>query len=267
MPRVSVIMSVFNREKTVARAIDSILAQTFQDFEFIICDDGSSDNSLQILKEYAQKDLRIVVIQNEKNLGLPASLNRSILLAQSEYVARMDDDDISYPTRLQKQVDFLDSHLEYALVGTGRRTFDEEGVWGIFDGSVERSKKDIFKGKCFTHPTVMIRRSVLLEVGCYTVSSWTLKGQDYDLWCKIYEQGYKGYVLGEILLDYYEKRDFVRNNSLKKRLGSFLVAMKHRRKLRLPFYYDYYAVLRLLRYFVPSFVIRRHMLKSRKGSL
>jgi len=267
MPRVSVIMSVFNREKTVARAIDSILAQTFQDFEFIICDDGSSDSSLSILEQYAQKDSRIVILRNEKNLGLPTSLNRCLEIAQGEYVARMDDDDISYPTRFQKEVDFLDDRSEYALVGTSRRTFDEEGVWGIFNDGGVRSSKDVFKGKCFTHPTIMVRRDVLLEVGCYTNSPWTQKGQDYDLWCKIYEQGYKGYILEEILFDYYEKRDFVRNNSIKKRFGAFLVTLCHRRKLKLPFYYDYFAARKLLRYFVPKFIVKRHMLKSRKGSL
>jgi len=267
MPRVSVIMSVFNREKTVARAIDSILAQTFRDFEFIICDDGSSDGSLRILEEYAQRDSRIVVIRNEKNLGLPASLNRCLEVAKGEYVARMDDDDYSYPTRFQIQVDFLDERPEYAVVGTGRRTVDDEGVWGIFNTACERSKADVFKGKNFSHPTVMARRAAFLDVGGYTVSKWTRKGQDYDLWCKIYEKGYKGYEIEDVLFDYYERRRVVLNNSFKTRLGSFLVAMKHRRKLALPFYYDYYAAARLFRYFIPNFIIRRHMLKNRRGSL
>lgn len=267
MPRVSVLMSVFNREKTVARAIDSILAQTFRDFEFIICDDGSSDGSLRILEEYAQRDSRIVVIRNEKNLGLPASLNRCLEVAKGEYVARMDDDDYSYPTRFQIQVDFLDERPEYAVVGTGRRTVDDEGVWGIFNTACERSKADVFKGKNFSHPTVMARRAVFLEVGGYTDVVWTRCVEDYDLWCKIYKKGYKGYEIEDVLFDYYENRNFVRRNDFANRFSSFLVTLYHRRKLKLPFYYDYFAVKKLLRYFVPKFVIKKHMLKRCRGSL
>ncbi len=267
MPKVSVVMSVYNREKTVARAIDSILAQTFQDFEFIICDDGSSDSSAKILEAYSKRDSRIVVVRNESNLGLPASLNRCLSVAQGEYVARMDDDDYSYPTRFQKQVDFLDNHPECALLGTGRRTVDEEGVWGIFNAEGEPSVVEIYMRHPFTHPTVMMRRNVLLEVDGYTDSRWTRNVEDYDLWCKIYEKGYKGFVLGEVLLDYYERRNVVRRNKFKERLGAFLVILKHRRKLHLPFYYDYYAAIRFCRFFVPNFIVKKLMLKSRKGSL
>ena len=130
MPRVSVIMSVFNRENCLERSINSILSQTFTDFEFVICDDGSSDNSYEKLLEFAKIDKRIKVIKNTKNEGIAFSLNRCLEVSNGEYIAKMDDDDYSHPSRFEREVEFLDTHPEYSIVGTRRHSFDENGIWG-----------------------------------------------------------------------------------------------------------------------------------------
>ena len=120
LPLVSVIMSVYNGEKYLVQAIDSILNQTYQNFEFIIIDDCSTDNSSHILQEYAKKDSRIKIIKKEKNIGIKGfieNLNLGISIAEGKYIARMDADDISLPERFQKQVTFLENNPEIFMVG------------------------------------------------------------------------------------------------------------------------------------------------------
>lgn len=124
-PMVTVLMSVYNGEKFLKEAIESILTQTFTDFEFLIINDGSTDNSVKIIESY--NDSRIKLINNEKNLKLIASLNKGISIAKGKYIARMDCDDISMPDRLEKEVDFLESSLEYGLVGTCYTVIDGLG--------------------------------------------------------------------------------------------------------------------------------------------
>jgi len=125
-PMVTVLMAVYNGEKFLKEAMESILTQTFTDFEFLIINDGSTDNSVKIIEEF--NDPRIRLIHNEKNLKLIASLNKGISLAKGKYIARMDSDDISMPDRLKKEVNFLENSLEYGLVGTYYTVIDGEGV-------------------------------------------------------------------------------------------------------------------------------------------
>ena len=143
MPKISVIMGVHNGEKTLPRAIDSILNQTFTDFELIICDDCSTDATIQVIKDYIEKDNRVILIRNESNSGLAASLNNCINISRGEYIARMDDDDISHVDRFEKQNNFLDGHREYAIVGTCRNTFDKGGIWNTYGQGGELTKEDI----------------------------------------------------------------------------------------------------------------------------
>ena len=143
MPKVSVIMGVHNGEKTLSRAIDSILNQTFSDFELIICDDFSTDATYKIMKSYALKDNRIIILKNERNLGLAASLNKCINISKGEYIARMDDDDISYSERFCRQVDFLDHNHKYAFVSSIVDCYDgKEIVRNHFLRKAEPQKRD-----------------------------------------------------------------------------------------------------------------------------
>jgi glycosyltransferase involved in cell wall biosynthesis len=125
MPRISVVMSVYNGEKYLRQAIESILQQTYTDFEFIIIDDGSTDSSREIIQSYDDKRIRLVI--NEQNIGLTKSLNKGIRLAKGEFIARMDADDISLPQRFEKQVAYLDSHPEVGVLGTYANIIDHRG--------------------------------------------------------------------------------------------------------------------------------------------
>ena len=124
-PKVTVFIPAYNREKYIGDAIESILAQTFTDYEILLIDDGSKDGTVKKMRSYA--DPRIRIIRNEKNLGIPKTRNKGIEQARGEYIAMLDSDDRAYPTRLEKQVDFLDAHQDYAQVGSWCRMMNEQG--------------------------------------------------------------------------------------------------------------------------------------------
>ena len=179
-------MSVYNGAKFLAEAIDSILAQTFTDFEFIIIDDASSDDSLHIINSY--KDARIVLLQNTKNIGLTKSLNIGIAKAKGKYVARMDADDISLPKRLEKQFSFMEEHLEFAFCGTTAKTINDVGKEISFFKPPTDSSKILalllFKN-CFFHSSITIRRDALLTVSGYDEEF--IYAQDYRLYLQLFE--------------------------------------------------------------------------------
>ena len=261
MPKISVIMGVHNGEKTLSRAIESILNQTFADFELIICDDCSSDSTVHVINDYIKKDNRVTLIKNKSNSGLAASLNNCIKISKGEYIARMDDDDISHAERFERQNNFLDKHQEYAIVGTCRNTFDKEGIWNTYGQGGELTKEDIIKCNIFTHPTVMMRRDALVSAGMYTVSERTMRGQDFDLWCKMYACGYKGYVLSDILFDYYEDRNKIKEIKAKYRLNNYRTHMIWRKKMGLPKKYDLYAYKELLAIIIPQKLLVKYKKK------
>lgn len=163
-------------------AIDSILNQTFQDYECIIINDGSTDSTSDILTSY--NDPRIRIVTNEKNFGLTKSLNIGIELAQGEYIARADADDISLPDRFLEEVTFLDNNPDIAMVGTAREIIDEFGVKIRNEiPKKDPSFRDIYNGNPFQHSSVMIRKNVLLEFGGY--DELFPACEDYALWLLI----------------------------------------------------------------------------------
>lgn len=166
MPKISVVMSVFNGEAWLQEAIDSILTQTFRDFEFIIIDDGSTDRSAEIIRSFADK--RIILVR-QKNSGLAAALNQGILLAKSELIARMDADDISFPERLQTQVSFLDQHHEIVGLGSGAIYIDEQGkdVAPVFMPEQHADILAWLPESPFIHPSVMFRKDAFYRAGQY----------------------------------------------------------------------------------------------------
>ncbi|MBE2192951.1 MAG: glycosyltransferase [Anaerolinea sp.] len=188
MPRVSVLMSVYNGERYLREAVDSILNQTFTDFEFIIVDDGSTDGTAQILDSYS--DPRIVRINNEKNLGLAASLNIGIDRAQGEYIARMDADDVSLPHRFETQVKYMGNHPEIDFLGTNLRYMDENSILSekrlYFESSPLSStylKWRLLWGNPLAHPTMLMRRSTLNHYSLRYDPQFS-SAQDYDLWTR-----------------------------------------------------------------------------------
>lgn len=185
-PLVSVIMSVYNGEKYLKEAVESILRQTFQDFEFIIVDDGSTDKTSEILNSF--DDLRIKVIKNSQNLGLTKSLNKAIEIAKGKYIARMDADDISLPHRLEKQIEFLEKNPEYAMIGSSYYKIDDEGTTLSLVSVLtadSQIKEGLDKQNWFCHGSAIIRKDALLKVGTYNEKF--KYAQDYDLWLRISE--------------------------------------------------------------------------------
>jgi len=204
-PRVSVIMGAYNCASTVAASIESILGQGYRDFEFVICDDGSSDATPEILHSYAERDDRVVVIRNEVNHGLSRSLNRCIETARGEYLARMDGDDVSREDRLGRQVRFLDDHPEYAFCGCSVALFDSGGVWGKIDYPEIPEARSFLLRSPFAHPTVMFRASCFEKAGCYDCGSSIGRSEDYDLFMRLYAKGLRGYNIPDYLFEYREE--------------------------------------------------------------
>lgn len=184
MACLTVLMAVRNGERTVGEAVESILGQSFTDFEFLVVNDGSTDGTAAALASF--DDERLTVVENEGRRGLTWSLNHGLALTSSDYVARQDADDRSAPERLLRQVEFLDSHPDVALVGTWYRKIDEQGCvlasQQLPVHSTDLRWHLIFYSP-FVHSAVMLRRSALESVGMYDESLGY--AQDYDLWCRI----------------------------------------------------------------------------------
>ena len=190
MPKVSIIMGIYNCAETLPEAIDSVLTQTFSDWQLILCDDGSKDNTYGIAKEYQGRfPEKILLLQNERNMGLNHTLNRCLQVVSGEYVARMDGDDISLPTRIEKEAAFLDAHPEYAIVSTPMIFFDEHGDWGRSYAIEEPTKRDFIKhSPVHCHAPCMIRREAYLAVGGYTEDRRMLRFEDVNLWYKMFAE-------------------------------------------------------------------------------
>lgn len=211
-PEVSVVMGVYNGAEYLREAMDSILAQTFLNFEFIIIDDCSNDDSAQILKEYAGKDERVIVLKNEKNLGLTKSLNLGIAQARGQYIARMDADDISLPDRLAKQLLKIKSDLKIKIVGCNVVLMDESGIdmKTVYLPTIDQLNKKIKHRNCLVHGSLLFEKRALESVGFY--DERFEMSQDYDLILRLL----KTFALGIVYEPLYKLRRGQNNLSTKK---------------------------------------------------
>jgi len=202
MPKVTVLMPVYNGERYLWEAIESILRQTWTDFEFLIINDGSMDKSREIILSF--NDPRICLVDNPTNIGLTKSLNRGLQLSKGELIARQDADDISYPTRLSREVGFLDTHPEVVLLGTSARAVDERGERKNIDLNMPTGLLSIrwclMFQNAFIHSSVMFRRRIILgELGGYDESF--ARAQDYDLWSRA-ARAFEVENLSDVLIDH-----------------------------------------------------------------
>lgn len=189
-PLLSVLMPVYNAERYVAQAVESILNQTFRDFEFLIIDDGSTDRSLSILKRYAAQDARICLV-SRSNAGYVSALNEMLGQSRGKYIARMDADDVALPDRFQHQISFLEQHPGVVCVGGAFELIDHKGRFlialkiGTTDAEIQQAALAGHGSIC--HPTAVMRRSALLKIGGYDES--LMPAEDVDLWLKLGEVG------------------------------------------------------------------------------
>ena len=190
-PLVSIVLPTFNREKTLAKAIESALSQTYKDFELLAVDDASQDKTQSILLEYARKDARIVGIRNEKNMGLVRSLNKGVQHAKGAYIARLDDDDFWLdPQKLEKQVAFFQGHPECVLTGGGQVRVDENGkeiARLVFPETDEAIRNRMLFNNPFSHTSVLFRKDAWEKAGGYDES--LIFSEDWDLWMKLARVG------------------------------------------------------------------------------
>lgn len=251
-PRISVIMGIYNCAPTLAEALDSLLAQTYQGFKVIMCDDGSSDSTMDVAQSYVERfPDKFTLIRNENNLKLAATLNRCLELVDTEYTARMDGDDLSLPSRFEKEIKFLDAHPEYALVSCAMIYFDENGDFKVGNPIEKPVNEDFRKNTPFCHAPVMIRTDVLKAVEGYTVKKTTVRREDYYLWYKIYRAGYKGFNLIEPLYKMRDDRNAkARRNGLQSRIDGFKCSVEVAKGLGLSNPYLYPAIY-LLKIFAP----------------
>ncbi len=225
MPEISVIMGTYNEadRKETAAAIDSILQQTFADFEFIICDDGSEMEFYNWLKKYCSKDDRIRLLHSRHNHGPAYARNTCLKRARGVYIAVMDADDCSDARRLEKQLAFLQQHPQYAVVGCNVRLFDGHKIWGVRSMEERPDKKSFLKTMPFVHPSIMLRREVMVELHGYQQSAGFYRVEDYDLLMRLYAKGYQGYNLAEQLFNYREDILAYKKRSYQCRINEFRV--------------------------------------------
>lgn len=258
IPRISVIMGIYNCAPTLAEALDSLLAQTYQDFKVIMCDDGSNDNTVEVARTYVDRyPDKFILICNERNMGLNYTLNHCLEYADTEYVARMDGDDISLPERFEKEVEFLDAHKDIAIVSTPMIYFDEYGVFRIGGGGGRYPGKNAFvKGTPFCHAPCMVRTEAYKAVEGYSVDSKLLRVEDYHLWFKMYASGYRGYILPDPLYKMRDDRNAVARRTWQNRLNEFHVRRLGYSMLSIPWYKRFWMLRPLLVGLLPNRVYK-----------
>lgn len=185
-PPISVLMPAYNAERYIALAIESMLAQTFKDFEFVIVDDGSTDNTWSIIQEFAKRDNRVVPVKHKKNLKICEALNTGIGRARGKYIARMDADDWSYPDRLEKQYKFMEENPEIVISGgsieicdINLKTLNKRG-YNLTDRAI---RKKLFRYSPFCHPATIFRTAAVREAGGYAGQLYD--AEDYELYFKL----------------------------------------------------------------------------------
>jgi glycosyltransferase involved in cell wall biosynthesis len=238
-PQISVCMPVYNAERYLAEAVESILAQTYRDFEFIVIDDGSTDRSLAILERYAAQDARIR-LSSRPNAGLVVRLNEMVNAARGELIARMDADDIAMPERFARQFDFLNAHPEVVVVSCRTLAIDSDGdpiaeFCTIQNHEeIDRMHLEARHGGVMSHPAAMIRASAIRTVGGYRAEYWPV--EDMDLWLRLAEVGRLA-NLPERLLEYRQHLDsicYTKHSVQNERSQAAAIDAYRRRGLTLP---------------------------------
>lgn len=257
-PKVSIIMGVFNCQDTLKESIDSLLNQSFQDFNIIICDDGSVDNTYVIAETYfKQHPDKIKLFRNCKNMGLNYTLNKCLKFASGDYIARMDGDDISLQNRLEKQVEFLDTHPDFQIVSSAMIYFDETGEWGRGKPSEIPEVKNFAKGTPFAHAPCMVRREAFEAVGGYSVHPRLIRVEDYHLWIKMYSKGLKGYNFQEPLYMMRDDRMAIKRRNIKGRINEAYVKIFAIKELNLSIFNIIYVVKPIILAVIPSFIYEK----------
>lgn len=268
MAIVSVIMGIYNCALTLEDAINSVVNQTFTDWELIMCDDASQDDTLEIALRFKEKyPDRMVVLKNEENLGLNATLNKCLNAVKGKYIARMDGDDICSPERFAKELEVLENEPDIAIVSTDMAYFDESGIWGKISHPTYPKKLDFLYESPFCHAPCMVRKEAYDAVGGYSVDKKLLRVEDYHLWMKMYKAGYKGKNLHEVLYSMRDDRKAYKRRKFKYRVNEAYVKYLAIRELCLPMRGYIYVLRPIVVGLLPDFIydkLHKWNLRGRK---
>jgi glycosyltransferase EpsE len=264
--KVSIIMGIFNCESTLADSVNSIINQTYRNWELIMCDDGSVDRTLQIALEFVKKDARIKLIKNSRNLGLANSLNHCLMYSCGEYIMRHDGDDIMVGERIEKQVNYMNTH-ECDACGSGAFLFDEDGVWGTRQPEMKPNKFTMILGAPFIHPTVIMKADKLREVKGYSENKKTKQRlEDYDLWLKFYEKEYILHNIQEPLIYFRENKHSYLRKSKKFRITETMARLDACSRLEIPYVRRILALKPLIVMLIPNSGLRKyHIWRANKN--
>ena len=260
MEKISVLMGIYNCEQTLKQAVQSIQKQTYENWELILCDDGSSDGTYRVADELAKEDSRIILLKNEQNCGLNKTLNRCLKAATGEYIARMDGDDDCDSRRFEIQVNYLRSQNQYDIVSSTMTFFDEFGEWGRNHVKEYPEAGDVVKGSPICHAPVMMRKECMDKVNGYTEDIRMLRVEDVNLWIKLYAAGYRCYNIQEPLYRMRNDKNAFNRRKYKYRINSVYTRLKGCRALKLGPKYYLYACVPMIIGLVPTRI--RHMLRK-----
>ncbi len=220
-PKISVLMGTYNCEDTLGEAIESIFAQSYANWELILCDDGSTDETYTTAEKYVkQRPAQCVLLRNETNKKLSYTLNRCLHAASGELIARMDADDISHPDRFEKQVRFLQEHPDIQLVGTAMRVFDESGYHGVRHPPALPDSTDLISGTPFFHATILAYKHVYDALHGYSLEKRADRVEDIDLWFRFFAHHFNGGNLDAALYDVRENMSAIKRRTLCARIHS-----------------------------------------------
>ena len=255
--KISIIMGIFNCSSTLGEAIDSIINQTYTNWELIMCDDGSKDETKKVAEEYVKRfPDKMKLLVNEKNMGLNFTLNKCLKEADGEYIARMDGDDISLPYRFEIEINELEKNPQIAIVSSGMIMFDESGDWGEVRVKEKPEKNDFLKSTPFCHAPCMVRREAYLAVDGYSVDEKLLRVEDYHLWVKMYAKGYKGFNIQKPLYKMRDDKNAQNRRKFKYRVNEARVKAIAIKELKLPFYKYVCCLKPIIIGLCPSFVYK-----------
>lgn len=262
-PEISALMGIYHCAGTLEQAVRSIQNQTYTNWELILCDDGSKDDTYAVAQRLAAEDKRIVLLKNAENLGLNKTLNNCLAVAQGEYIARMDGDDDCLPERFEKQLAFLKSHPEFDIVSSPMILFDEKGEWGRTTAVESPRPEDVVVGSPICHAPVMLRKAAMDAVGGYTVDKHMLRVEDVNLWIKLYAHGSRCYNFQEPLYRMRNDQDALNRRKYIYRINSVYVRLKGCKMLHLPAKYYLLATNPMIAGLVPARV--RQLIRRKQG--
>lgn len=251
-PKISILMGIYNCAETLEEAVACIRAQSIEDWELILCDDGSTDNTYEIAEQLKKKDERIVLLKNGKNLGLNRTLNKCLNKARGKYIARMDGDDRCASNRFKKEIEVLDKYPNIAIVSSDMEFFDEKGVWGKIRHPEFPKFEDFVRESPFCHAACMVRREAYLKVNGYSTGKHFIRVEDYYLWIKMYKAGYRGMNIHEPLYQMRDDRNAFKRRSLRNRINESYVKYLAVKEFKLPFWNYIYIVRPVLTGLVPE---------------